>query len=146
MGREFRTQRRVEFRDTDAAGIAHFSALIVYLEQAEHDFLRSIGTTVMIPEDAEHLPVDERVRWPRVHVEADFQGPVRFEDMLDIDVRILRMGSKSVTYGFVMTCNGAPVCTGSTTAVCCLETDGKLQGVSIPRSIREKFSHFLAKD
>jgi acyl-CoA thioester hydrolase len=145
MGREFRTQRRVEFRDTDAAGIAHFSALMVYLEQAEHDFWRSIGTTVMIPDDAEHLPVDERVRWPRVHVEADFQGPVRFEDTLDIDVRVLRLGSKSVTYGFVMTCRGAPVCTGSTTAACCLERDGKLQGVPIPPSIRDQLNQFLVE-
>jgi acyl-CoA thioester hydrolase len=146
MGKTFRTQRRVEFRDTDAAGIAHFSALIVYLEQAEHDFLRSLGTTVMVPEDSEHIPEEERVRWPRVHVEADFQGPVRFEDVLDIDVRVLRMGTKSATYQFVMTSSGNPVCTGLTTAVCCLEQDGKLVGVPIPAWMRDRLREFLVDD
>ena len=37
----FRTTRRVEFRDTDAAGIVHFSAFFFYMESVEHEFLRS---------------------------------------------------------------------------------------------------------
>ncbi len=83
MAEVFRTTRRVEFRETDAAGIAHFSAFLCYMEQAEHDLLRTLDWSVMIPhEETGYLS------WPRVHVECDFQGTVQFEDVLDIAVDI----------------------------------------------------------
>ena len=46
MPNGFQFERRVEFCETDAAGIAHFSSLIVYMEQAEHALLRSLGLSV----------------------------------------------------------------------------------------------------
>ena len=39
----FITHRRVEFSDTDMAGIVHFANFYRYMEQAEHDFFRSLG-------------------------------------------------------------------------------------------------------
>ena len=47
MGQVFKTQRRVEFRDTDTAGIVHFSNFFAYMEQAEHALLRSIDLGVI---------------------------------------------------------------------------------------------------
>ena len=41
------TRRRVEFRDTDAAGIVHFSAFFVWMESAEHELLRAAGVPVV---------------------------------------------------------------------------------------------------
>ena len=46
MGKVFKTRRRVEFRDTDMAGIVHFSVFFAYMEQAEHELLRSLGLGV----------------------------------------------------------------------------------------------------
>jgi len=42
----FHWVRRVEFCETDMAGIAHFSSFIIYMEQAEHAMLRALGTSV----------------------------------------------------------------------------------------------------
>jgi len=42
----FHWRRRVEFAETDMAGIAHFSSFVIYMEQAEHALLRSLGTSV----------------------------------------------------------------------------------------------------
>lgn len=42
----FSFERRVEFCETDAAGIAHFSSLAIYMEQAEHALIRSVGISV----------------------------------------------------------------------------------------------------
>ena len=36
MAEAFHYRRRVEFCETDAAGIVHFSAYFQYMEQAEH--------------------------------------------------------------------------------------------------------------
>ena len=45
----FSFERRVEFCETDSAGIAHFSSLAIYMEQAEHALFRSLGLTVFPP-------------------------------------------------------------------------------------------------
>ena len=82
MSDEFHYQRRVEFCETDAAGIAHFSAYFQYMEQAEHAFLRHLGTSVIADDEA------GTISWPRVNAQCDYTDPVRFEDVLDIIVRI----------------------------------------------------------
>lgn len=119
----YHSQRRVEFRDTDAAGIAHFTAFFNYMEEVEHEFLRSVGLSV-ISRDAAGV-----LSWPRVSAQCDYSGAVRFEDVLDIELSIDRIGEKSVTYHFVFQHAGRQVAEGRLTAVCCrIEPEG-------PRSI-----------
>ena len=60
MFRPFSTQRRVEFRDTDTAGIAHFTAFFYYMEAAEHECLRQLGLSVLMKD------ADGQLTWPRV--------------------------------------------------------------------------------
>ena len=43
---ELRAHRKVEFSDTDMAGIVHFSRLIVFMENAEHAFIEALGGSV----------------------------------------------------------------------------------------------------
>ena len=86
MGQSFHTTRRVEFRDTDAAGIAHFSVFFVYMEQAEHELLRHLGLSVMFHDD------QGRISFPRVGARCDYQRAVKFEDVVDIEVSIVQAG------------------------------------------------------
>jgi acyl-CoA thioester hydrolase len=120
----YHAQRRVEFRDTDAAGIMHFSAFLNYMEQVEHEFLRHLGLSVFERDD------EGAISWPRVAVSCDFQGAVRFEDILDIAIEVTRRGEKSVTYGFIFTHADRPVALGQLTTVCC-----RLDDKAPPRSI-----------
>ena len=92
MTTAFVTTRRVEFSDTDAAGIMHFAAFFRMMEQAEHDLLRSVGLSV-VQHDAEGT-----LSWPRVNAKCDFESAARFEELLTIEVRIARLGERSVTY------------------------------------------------
>ena len=46
MTTPFVTTRRVEFGDTDMAGIMHFANFFRFMEAAETDFLRSLGLSV----------------------------------------------------------------------------------------------------
>lgn len=134
----FRTTRRVEFRDTDAAGIAHFSAFFFYMESVEHEFLRSIGLSVIGGEGG------GTVSWPRVSASCDFQSAVRFEDVLDIALCVGRVGDKSVTYEFEFTCAGRAVATGKAVAVCCrFPAGGPPVSITIPAVIAEKLQPFV---
>jgi acyl-CoA thioester hydrolase len=139
MPETFRTHRRIEFCETDAAGIAHFASYLCYMEQAEHEFLRSLGLSVSEDQgDGTHLS------WPRVHVECDFRGTAKFEDILQIDANVVRLGNKSVTYGFEFSRGGDFVATGRVVAVCCLVRPAStLTSVSIPDKFIQQLKRFL---
>lgn len=130
----FRSQRRVEFKDTDAAGIAHFSTFFNYMEEVEHEYLRSLGLSVVMRDSAGTLS------WPRVSAQCDYEGAVRFEDVLDVELTVERVGEKSVTYRFVFLHVDRPIAAGRLTAVCCRIHDGEPLAVLIPEEIAAKLS------
>lgn len=133
----FHVQRRVEFCDTDMAGIVHFSNFFRYMEYAEVEFLRARGLNVKMEAQG------RQVGFPRVAAACDYLKPARFEDLLDIAVRVERLGTKSVTYAMEFTCRGEVLARGKVTSVCCLITEGKaLQAVDIPESYRRKVEAF----
>lgn len=128
-----RVTRRIEFRDTDAAGIAHFSTFFNFMEEAEHEFLRRRGLSVYLHDEA------GPISWPRVSAQCDYVSAVRFEDELTIDVSITRLGTKSVTYGFTMSCGERLVAKGEVTSVCCrVSTADPPVGIAIPEWIRNR--------
>jgi 4-hydroxybenzoyl-CoA thioesterase/acyl-CoA thioester hydrolase len=134
----FRTTRRVEFRDTDMAGIMHFSAFFTVLESVEHEFLRSLGLSVVTSDS------EGQLGWPRVSASCDFKGSVKFEDVLDIELVIARLGEKSVTYQFTVDHTGRRIAEGKIVAVCCRLREGApLQGISIPSDITQKLRPFV---
>jgi len=129
----FQTTRRVEFRDTDAAGIVHFSMFFAYMEEAEHAMLRELGLNVILKMR------DQTISWPRVAASCDFRKPARFEDELVVTVRVKRIGEKSVTYGFEFQLDESLIAEGSLTAACCrVDGDDAPHAVAIPSEIADK--------
>ena len=145
----YSTERRIEFRDTDAAGIVHFSAFFPMMESAEHEMLRSLGISVMPRHGRES---ETAVTWPRVAARCDYRSAARFEDILKITVQVARMGTSSVEYQFKFTRDDELIAEGSITVVCCrvpgipgvLPNGGTahkgLEKVAIPDSIRDLLS------
>jgi 4-hydroxybenzoyl-CoA thioesterase/acyl-CoA thioester hydrolase len=131
----FAHQVRVEFRDTDAAGIAHFSVFLVWMEQAEHAALRSLGLSVM-PRSAAAGAPDPLITWPRVSAHCDYLHPVFFEDVVQIEVTISKLGEKSVTYQFDFRAHDRVVARGQIVTVCCEVTaPGTIRSIPIPAPI-----------
>lgn len=90
QGEPFVYEHRVRWVDTDASGIIHFTAAFRFTEAAEVEWFRAAG-----------LPFDRLMRElgvtvPRVHVEADFRSPLRFDDQIRIAVRPGRLGRSSL--------------------------------------------------
>ncbi len=138
MNQPFRTTRLVEFHDTDMAGIMHFASFFHYMESAEHEFLRSLGLSV-------HATVNgEMLSFPRVATSCQFKSPARCEEILDIAIRISRLGEKSITYDFDLRIGTREVATGQFTCVCCRVVPGKpLESVAIPADVAEKLKRYV---
>jgi YbgC/YbaW family acyl-CoA thioester hydrolase len=128
----FRVSRRVEFAETDMAGIVHFSNFFRYMESAEVAFLRQRGLSVSMSWEGQHVGL------PRVAAACDFFRPVSFEDVIDIAVTLQKIGRTSLTYQFDFFKDGEPVARGRITCVCCRRgADGRWEAWEIPAAIRE---------
>jgi len=133
MSSTYATTRRVEFHDTDAAGIMHFSTFFTFMEEAEHELLRHLGLSVYMQEE------DETISWPRVSATCDFKDTVRFEHEVEIRVEIERLGERSVTYGFHFQHDQREIAKGQMTSVCCrISEDAPPESIVIPEWIAEK--------
>ena len=137
MACEFTAVRRVEFSETDMAGIVHYSNFFRYMEVAEHAFFRSLGFSVIM----NHF--DTPVGWPRVHAECDYRQPLHFEDEVEIHLLVTEKKSKSLGYLFKFRKLNGPkpveVARGSLTVVCVTKLpDGKMAAANIPKAFADK--------
>ena len=137
MAHEFKITRRVEFSETDMAGIVHFANFFRYMEIAEHSFFRSLGFSVI----TRH--VDPPVGWPRVHASCDFKQPLHFEDEVEVHMVVTEKKAKSLSYEFrFRKLNAHPpveVARGKLTVVCVTrDAHGKMGAVPIPKEIADK--------
>jgi YbgC/YbaW family acyl-CoA thioester hydrolase len=86
------TRVRVSFADVDISQRIHFTSWFRYMEVAEHALMRSLG----IPYSSTLMDA----ALPRVHLEADFRGAIHYDDLLDVEARIERVGTASWTVVF----------------------------------------------
>ena len=130
MAFEFRYKRRVEFAETDMAGVLHFASYYRLMEEVEHAFWRSAGLSVMTNDDGRDIG------WPRVKTNCQYFRPARFEDELELALRVVKIGDRSVEYEIEFRCEGERVALGHTTAVCCTMGAGVFGSLPIPDRLR----------
>jgi 4-hydroxybenzoyl-CoA thioesterase/acyl-CoA thioester hydrolase len=129
--REHTERRRIEWADTDMAGIVHFARFLVFMETAEHRFREALGFP--LGQDSTN---GASLGWPRVAVACDYRRPARFGDELEIRARVVEQGTTSLTFAFTFTRDGALVAEGRMTSVCC-RLEPQLQPVPIPERMAE---------
>lgn len=128
MSCHFRTTRRVEFCETDLAGIVHFANFYRYMEQAEHEFFRSLGLKI-----AGKLPDGQPFGWPRVTASCSFSAPARYEDIVEARLTILRRGARSLTIRYEFFRDDQPLATGEMKTVFCeLSPETGMKSVDMP--------------
>ena len=130
---EFRMTRTVQFHETDAAGIVHFSCFFRYMEEAEHAFWRSVGLSV--------AATDSPFGWPRVAVSADYRHPLRFEDEVEIHLQIVAMTERTLKYLCQMSLGSTVVATLNMTTVCVTRSGAErtMKAAALPDALRDRF-------
>jgi len=135
MPSEFVHERRIEFHETDMAGLVHFSNYFRFMEACEHEFFRSLGWTL-------HTNEDGVMRgWVRVHAECDYASPLHYQDVLEIRLTVTDKTDKSFAYRFTFTRKGAgEVARGSMRVVCvsCGPGEERVRAVSMPAELSER--------
>lgn len=134
--------RRVEFVETDMAGIVHFSSFYIWMEQIEHEFFRSQGLSIV-----RHLEDGSTIGWPRVSAQCRFESPARYEDILTVRLTVQRIGVKSLTFDVVFRNGERVIARGSMKTVCCIVRPGHgLESIEIPQEYRARFEEHPSEE
>jgi acyl-CoA thioester hydrolase len=129
---EYRFRRRVQFYETDAAGIVHFSWFFRYMEEAEHALWREAGLSIAPPES--------EIGWPRVAAAFDYHSPLRFEQEFDVQLRVAAVTRRSIRYVCSITRDEVKVATGTLTVVCVRRQPNQpMVAIEIPPDIAALF-------
>lgn len=146
---DFVRRHRVEFAETDMAGLMHFSNFFRLMEATEHAWFREHGLSIH-EADSQYMHGGE-LGWPRVHAGADYKAPLRFEEEVDIELRVAEVRSKTIRYGFTFRrvpthadeaegLSGEVAATGEIVAACVRldRASGQLAAIEIPPAILDK--------
>lgn len=132
MPAEYRLKRRVQFYETDLAGIVHFSWFFRYMEEAEHALWREAGLSI--------AQTGAEIGWPRVATSFDFHRPLRFEDEFEVLLRIEAIAEKTIRYTCLITKDETKIATGSLTIACVSKRPNEpMKAIPIPPEILGRF-------
>ena len=133
MTSEFLLKRRVQFYETDAAGIVHFSVFFRYMEEAEHAMWRAAGVTIAAP--------DATIGFPRVATCFEFFEPLRFEDEFEVRLLVTRKTPKTLSYRATVLKDGTTLARGTLTVSCVEKRPGeRMRGITMPANIADRFA------
>jgi acyl-CoA thioester hydrolase len=120
-------RRRVEWMDTDAAGIYHWTTAFRLAEAAEAALHTALGIADITFGAS-----------PRVAVSASFARPLRFNDPADVELAVTSIGRTSLDYRITITTEGDPIAEGSL-KVCFIDRSTG-RAVAWPDEVRERLA------
>jgi acyl-CoA thioester hydrolase len=122
---------RVGFSDTDAQGVVYYGRYMPYFDLARTEFHRHLGRVSL-------GGVDFAMR----AVSVEYVAPARFDDLLEIYVRVERIGTTSVTYDHAAYRieDDTLMATAKATLVCIALDERK--AVPVPRELRDAVAAF----
>ena len=91
----FRSLLKIRFGDIDHAGIVYYPRFLHYFHVALEEFFgQELGVDYPV------LVNEHRIGLPTVHLETDFNQPLRYGDQIEVEVRLLKIGRTSITFGY----------------------------------------------
>ena len=131
MPSEYRLKRRVQFYETDMAGIVHFSCFFRYLEEAEHAMWREAGLSIAD---------GSGIGWPRVEASFEYFRPLKFEDEFEVHLRIVGKDARTIRYEGVITAGTVTIAKGRLAVRCVSKKAGEpMRSIDIPPEIDSLF-------
>jgi YbgC/YbaW family acyl-CoA thioester hydrolase len=135
----FSITRRVEFHETDAAGLMHFSNFYRWMEVCEHEWFRALDLAMM-------STTTDGVRrgWPRREASCSFVRPLRCGDLVRVTGTVIEVKNVSVAYEFIFEKDRAgkwtEVARGRMTTVHVRQdAEGRMEADPLPANVRAAF-------
>jgi acyl-CoA thioester hydrolase len=125
---------RVGFSDTDAQGVVYYGRYLPYFDLARTEYHRHLGA------------IDIRGEFAMRASQVEYHAPARFDDLLEVFVRVDRIGTTSVTYDYAAyRCDDdgvADVLMATAKQTLVLIALDTRRPVSVPESFRTRVTEF----
>lgn len=127
----------VRFADVDHAGIVYYPRFFHYFHLAfEELFRQRIGARAYVD-----LLDHDRVGFPAVRAEAEYQAPLRFGDTAEVELTVERLGKSSITFRYKVWRGAEPgrerVQSADGKVVCAVVDLSAFKSRPVPDSIRD---------
>jgi acyl-CoA thioester hydrolase len=133
---KFSAFTRVGFSDTDAQGIVYYGRYLPYFDLARVEYHRHLQ---LLRVDTEHELVMRAS-------EVEYFAPARFDDLLEVFVRLARIGRTSVTYEFAAyRCEGDVLMVTARQALVLIDIEER-RARPIPEGFKERMRLFEGDD
>jgi len=119
---------RVQFSDTDAQGVVYYGRYMPYFDLARVEYHRHLGRIAV-----------ENIDFAMRAVSVEYVAGARFDDMLEIFVRVERMCTTSITYdhaAYRVDDEGDTLMATAKATLVCIALDER-RAVPIPETFRE---------
>ncbi|MDX2499413.1 MAG: thioesterase family protein [Deltaproteobacteria bacterium] len=129
----YRSHLKIRFGDIDRAGIVYYPRFLHYFHVALEEFFSDrLGI------EYHHFIDTHRMGLPTVHLETDFNRPFMYGDDIEVEVKVLKVGRASITFGYRVFKkeDSEPRITGHNVTVC-INMD-KFEKIEIPEWFRQK--------
>lgn len=135
----FRAPIKVCFSDIDNAGIVYYPRFMHYFHLAMEEFFSSVMGI-----DYSAILHERNLACPAVHVECDFKRRMKYGDRIDMEVKILKIGQSSITWGYRGYLHGNDdviVVEGSNVTVC--TTKDTFKKIDVPPWLRKGLTDYM---
>jgi acyl-CoA thioester hydrolase len=125
---------RVWFSDTDAQGVVYYGRYMPYFDLSRTEYHRHLGRVQL-----------DNVDFAMRAVSVDYVAPARFDDLLEIFVRVERIGTTSITYDHaayrIDEDGGDTLMATAKATLVCIALDER-RAVPVPDEFRRKVMEF----
>lgn len=130
-GRGFVWPVRVYWEDTDAGGIVYYANYLKFMERARTEWLRELGC------DQARLRARHRLQFVVARASVEFRRPARFDERLDVDVRVLALRRASVELAQDVRCANRELLCHARIRVGCVDVE-TFRPRGIPTSLQQE--------
>ena len=121
---------RIYYEDTDCGGVVYYANYLRYFERARTEYFESRGVFVK-----ECIP--RGFFFVVAHQDVDYKAPAFYADTLNIEAKISKLSSASITFDYIVrNKKSAQLIASASTVLVCVNKD--IQPIKIPQEIKEK--------
>ena len=133
---KFSARTRVGFSDTDAQGVVYYGRYMPYFDLARVEYHRALDMLQTEPAEREFVMRAMTV---------EYHAPARFDDEIEVDVRVARIGRTSVTYEFAAYLAGDVLAVTATQTLVLVDLAAR-EPAPVPDWFRERIKAFEGDD
>jgi len=113
---------RVRYCETDAMGFLHHANFLCYFEMGRTELFRAQGGDYRKMEEGGHFFVV-------VELNVKYRTPARFDDLLSLRTRVVRVTPAKLEHEYQLTRNGT-VIADATSVMACVDREGRVRRIS----------------